>query len=136
MTPRYLYPVRKRIELLAALYAGGFGLFVWATSFHGEPLAWAGMDNRAALAFGQAMSLAALVHALGIRINGHWRFSPVLRLVGMTAHACLLAWLAANGHMQTAGYTYGCATLLAIAGAWSAARDTARAFGGHEWVKN
>ncbi len=42
-------------------------------------------QNGQALMFGQLMSLAALIHALGIRINGYWRFSPLLRLAGMTA---------------------------------------------------
>ena len=133
---QYLYPVRKRIEIIAAIYAGGFGVFVWAAAFRGEPLAWAGMHNGTALMFGQVMSLAGFFHALGIRINGHWRWSPALRLAGMTCHAVMLSILAVSGADQTAGYTYGCATVLAMVGAWSAARDTARAMEAGKWARN
>lgn len=132
MTTRYLYPHRKRMEILSAVFAAGFGLFIWGQSFHSEPLAWAGLHNGAALMFGQAMSLAALIHALGVRINGHWRWSPVLRLAGMIVHTALFAWLAWHGTGQTAAYTYGWGAGLLAYGAWSAGRDTWRAWSG-EW---
>ena len=79
---RYLYPQRKRLEILSAMFAGGYGVHIWAAGFHGEPLLWAGLHNGQALIFGQIMSMAAFVHALGVRINGHWRWSPALRLLG------------------------------------------------------
>lgn len=133
---RYLYPQRKRFEILSAIFAGGFGIHIWAASFAGNPLAWAGFDVGGALMFGQAMSLAALVHALGVRINGHWRYSPALRLVGMAIHTCLFGWLAWHGQGQTAGYTYAWGCGLLLYGALSALKDTKRALGWDaEWNK-
>lgn len=126
---RYLYPARKRLEILSAVFAGGFGVHIWAAGFHGEPLLWAGLHNGQALLFGQAISIAALIHALGVRINGQWRWSPMLRLVGMVVHTLMFAFLAIKGFCQTAGYTYGWITVLLGMGALSALKDTKRALG-------
>ena len=126
---RYLYPQRKRLEILSAMFAGGYGVHIWAAGFHGEPLIWAGLHNGQALAFGQAMSLAAFVHALGVRINGEWQWSPALRLIGMIVHVALFAFLAWEGHGTTGGYTYGWITGLLGMGALSALKDTKRALG-------
>ena len=94
MTDRYLYPQRKRLEILSAVCAGGFGVHIWAASLYSEPLRWADLHNGQALIFGQIMSMAAFVHALGVRINGEWRWSPALRLVGMAFHTLMFAFLA------------------------------------------
>lgn len=134
---RYLYPVRKRIEVLAALFSIGFGMHVWALAFNSQPLAWAGLDNAEALSLGQAMSLAGLVHALGIRINGNWRWSPALRVAGMSVHAASFLFLAWSGIGQTAGYTYSWGAGMALVGAWSAGRDMKRAYTGeYAWMAN
>jgi len=126
---RYLYPARKRLEILSAVFAGGYGVHIWATGFHSEPLMWAGLHNGQALVFGQAMSLAAFVHALGVRINGEWQWSPALRLIGMIVHVALFAFLAWEGLGTTGGYTYGWITGLLGMGALSALKDTKRALG-------
>ena len=125
----YLYPQRKRLEVLSAVFAAGFGIHLWLAAQTGSPLAWAGLHNGHALAFGQAVSLAALVHALGVRINGRWRWSPALRLIGMSCHAVLFLWLACRGAGQSAGYTYGWISALLAYGAYSACIDTCRAWG-------
>lgn len=130
MTPRYLYPHRKRLEILSAVFAAGFGLHLWVTALHGEPLAWAGVHNGHALLFGQVVSIAGLIHALGVWINGRWRWSPVLRLAGMATHASLFAWLASRGVGQSAAYTYGWISLLLAYGAKSAGVDCYRAWKG------
>lgn len=135
--PRYLYPIRKRLEIVSAVFAGGFGVHIWATSLASEPLAWAGIGDGAALIFGQVMGVAALVHALGVRINGAWRWSPALRLTGMVVHTVLFAFLAWRGLWQTAGYTYGWITIALFYGALSAMKDTKRALGWEpEWKPN
>ncbi len=126
---RYLYPARKRLEMISAAFAGGFGIHIWAAAFNGEPLLWADLHNHEALLFGQAMSVAAFVHALGVRINGTWKWSPMLRLLGMVAHTLMFAFLAFKGFGQTAGYTYGWITGLLLMGALSALKDTKRALG-------
>lgn len=129
MTPHYLYPARKRLEILSACFAGGFGVHIWATSLTGEPLAWAGMHNGEAVVLGQIVGLAALVHAAGVKINGRWKWSPSLRLAGMAVHSLIFGWLALVGVGQTAGYTYSWVTGMLIAGAFSAFKDTRRALG-------
>jgi len=126
---RYLYPARKRLEILSAVFAGGFGVHIWAAGFHAEPLMWAGLHNGQALMFGQAMSLAAFVHALGVRINGAWQWSPALRLVGMAAHVAMFAFLAWKGLGTTGAYTCSWITGLLFMGALSALKDTKRALG-------
>ena len=122
--------------MLVALYSIGFGVHIWARAFHGQPLLWAGLDNSDALMFGQAMSLSGLVHALGVRINGHWRWSPALRLVGMAGHAAAFAFLTIHGGDSTASYTYAWGVGMAVFGAWSAGRDLRRETGGAQWSLN
>lgn len=134
---RYLYPRRKWLEIQSAVFAAGFGVHLWIAVRHGEPLAWAGVHNGHALLFGQLVSLAALIHALGVRVNGHWRWSPALRLFGMTCHAALFAWLATRGVGQSALYTYGWISGLLAFGAYSAGVDTYRAaMGVPKWMRN
>lgn len=130
---RFLYPQRKRFETLSAMYAAGFGIFIWSQSFTQNPLEWADLDLVGALAFGQAMTIAALVHAAGVSINGSWRWSPVLRLIGMALHAGLFGYLAAHGSGGTAVYTYSWGFLMMAYGAASAARDVITAARGAEW---
>ena len=126
---RYLYPQRKRNEIISAVFAGGFGVHIWAAGLYGEPLAWAGLHNGQAMIFGQVMSLAAFVHALGVRINGTWQWSPALRFVGMALHTVMFGFLAAKGFGSTGFYTYSWATALLFMGALSALKDTKRALG-------
>lgn len=131
---RYLYPHRKRMEVQSAVFAAGFGVHLWATSFHGEPLAWAGIENGNALWFGQFVTVAALVHAMGIKINGRWQWSPVLRLTGMICHALAFFYLAAIGIGQSAAFTYGFISFWLAFGAYSAGVDTLRAWKGQtQW---
>ena len=127
MMQRYLYPQRKRLEILSAVFAGGFGVHIWAASLYSEPLRWADLHNGQALIFGQVMSMAAFVHALGVRINGEWRWSPALRLLGMAFHTLMFAFLAIKGFWATGFYTYSWVTALLFMGALSALRDTKRA---------
>ena len=129
MATRFLYPHRKRMEIMSAVFAGGFGIHIWAAGLYSEPLRWADLHNGQALIFGQAMSLAAFVHALGVRINGEWQWSPALRLIGMIVHVALFAFLAWEGLGTTGGYTYGWITGLLGMGALSALKDTKRALG-------
>lgn len=133
MARQFLYPQRRRFEILSAVYAGGFGVYIWSESFIENPIAWTGVDINGALAIGQLMTLAALLHTLGVRINGEWRWSPVLRLAGMTCHALIFAFLAWQGAGTSAAYTYTWGVALLIYGASSAARDTFTAIRGAEW---
>lgn len=123
--PKYLYPFRRRVEILAALYAGGFGMFVWAQELTGQaaPIHWLGLSSEGQLMLAQVMTVCALIHALGIRINGHWQYSPALRLIGMGVHACIFLWVALQGSGTSASYTYSWIASAMIYGAYSSARD-------------
>lgn len=134
MARHFLYPQRKRFEILSAVYAGGFGIYIWSASFSANPLEWSGLDHGEALVFGQLLTLAALIHSLGVRINGAWRWSPVLRLIGMAGHATLIGYLASHGAGTSAAYTYSWGFALLAYGASSAARDTLTAYRGAEWT--
>ena len=139
MTPRFLYPFRKRVEMFGALYAGGFGMFIWlslAVNGH-SPINWIEVGGVRHIWIGEALALAAFVHALGIRINGQWRYSPALRLVGMTIHLGIFAGLALSGWGSSAFYTYAWISAALLTGVWSSARDLYRALGWDaEWKAN
>lgn len=137
MTRTYLFPQRRRFEILSAMFAGGFGLHIWARAYHTNPLEWAGVSIGEALAFGCIMASFAMVHSIGVHINGRWRWSPVLRLIGLLGHTLAFALLAYHGMGQTAAYTYAWGLALMLYGAWSAAVDTWDAMGGGEgWSRN
>lgn len=137
--PRYLYPFRRRVEILAAIYAGGFGMWVWALSLteSTRPIQWLGLSHEGQLLLAQALALAALTHALGIKINGYWQWSPLLRLIGMGVHACIFSWIALQGAWSSAAYTYTWISLSMFYGAFSSARDLGLSLGwGGRWKLN
>ena len=139
MPPRFLYPFRKRIEMYGALYAGGFGMFIWAALACGDqsPIYWMDSGEVRHIWIGETLTLAAFLHALGIRINGHWRFSPLLRFFGMTCHLAIFGWIAASGWGTSAFYTYTWVSAALLTGVWSSARDFCRAMGWDaEWKPN
>jgi hypothetical protein len=136
IAPTYLYPFRRRIEMCSAIYAGGLGLWVWVWAIHGErnALDWTGLDQREQLLMAQAMVLASLVHALGVRINGHWRWSPLLRVIGMSAHVTIMAWLAWTAALgSSATWTYSWVTGALAFGTVGAIRDFLAATGVIAW---
>lgn len=130
MTRMHLYPTRRMAEIIGAMFAGGYGLTVLRFLPDGNPLYWADYTMDEAIWTAAAMIVAAFVHAFGIRINGHWRWSPVLRFAGMTTHAAMFLMLAHAGAYQTAGYVYTWITVLMAAGAYSAFRDVLNAIRG------
>jgi hypothetical protein len=130
MTRVYLYPARRRFEIIAALFAGGYGLRVLDLLGRNNPLSWAKFSPDEAVMLAAVMITAAFAHAMGIWINGRWRWSPVLRFAAMVAHACVFLSLAYAGRYQTAAYVYAWGFALMAAGAYSAARDSLDAFRG------
>lgn len=137
MTRTYLFPQRRRFEILSAMFAAGFGLHIWALSYRSNPLVWAGLSVDEALTFGCVMATFGMIHSIGVHINGRWRWSPVLRLIGLLGHTFAFAFLASRGAGQTAVYTYTWGFVLMLYGAWSAAVDVRAALiGGAEWSRN
>ena len=130
----YLYPQLRRTEVMAALFAGGYGLFAvyQQTAFGIPPLDWSGLSvaDRSAMAY--VLTLASVAHGIGIRANGTWgRVSPSLRLIAMTIFAAIFARLAvlAPGNI---GYNHIWIAAGMALGAVNALRDTIDAWQGRE----
>lgn len=132
MTARYLYPRQRVIEMLAAMYAGGLGLYVGLTeALQGvAPLGWLQLSHDGQVVLAQALVTAALVHGLGIRINGAWWCSPFLRLGAMLTFLGVSLFAVWRGMGSSAGYTYGWVTMFLVIGAANAARDSFAAWKG------
>jgi hypothetical protein len=138
VTPRYLYPRQRQTEVLSALFAGGFGF--WCefvqVSTGASPITWASPDIRVQHSLALALIGAALVHALGIRINGAWRCSPCLRLVGMAVHTGIFMFLWSRGATSSATYVYAWLVAALAAGTVNAAKDSWQSLrGSDEWTE-
>lgn len=104
-TMRHLNERQKTVELLIMLYCTGLGVFIGASiSFRRvfDPLSdrWPDMVQLH-LPVGQQMALAyflavaGVTQALGISLNGGWRWSPLLRFLGVIVHTAsiIIVWL-------------------------------------------
>ena len=134
MAHHYLYPCRKRIEIVAALYATGFGFYIWAALLAGDvnPILW--VDGATEYHVAEALILSGMLHGIGVFINGKWKYSPLLRLVGMLGHVAVISGFAANGNWSSATYTYACISLVLFYGALGAATDFLHAMG-WKWTR-
>lgn len=132
---RFLYPRQRQIEILSALYAGGFGLYCEAITTAGRrsPIYWVSDSVAVQHALALALLIAAVVHALGIRINGAWRGSPALRTLAMASHTAVFAILFSAAPGSSATYSYAWVMAFAAAGTINAARDCATAIGWRQW---
>ena len=132
---RFLYPRQRQIEVLAALYAGGFGLYCEAITTAGarSPIYWVSESPAVQHGLALALLVAALIHAIGIRINGSWRGSPVLRALAMASHTAVFAGLFSAAPGSSATYSYAWVMAFAAAGTINAARDSATAMGWRTW---
>lgn len=131
----FLYPRQRQVEVLSAIYAGGFGLYIETVLLlHGvSPIGWVTASEPAQHAIAGTMVFAALIHGAGIKINGRWQASPALRLIGMTLHFAAFAvmWLA--GAASSATYSYAWVLAFLGLGAINAARDCRTSLRGPEW---
>lgn len=134
MTP-FLYPRQRSIEILAALYAGGLGAYIGFSDAIGghPPIGWLGLPRDGQIGIALALIGGALLHGLGIRINGRSRFSPLLRLVGLLVHAAVAVFAVVQGAGSSASYTYTWLTVFLLVGAQNAARDCRTALMGAAW---
>jgi hypothetical protein len=132
---RFLYPRQRQIEVLSALYAGGFGVYCEAMTTAGRPspIYWVSDDPVTQHVFALALLFAALVHAFGIRINGAWTGSPFLRVIGMAVHAAVFCAFFTAAPGSSAAYSYAWVMACMAAGTINAARDCASAVGWRTW---
>lgn len=134
-------PPRKLAELfgaLFALYLGAWGLLAW-TDGHAI-FWWSEGGRRFSLHVSLFLTVSALVHGLGVKINGNWRWSPALRMVGMSGHLSVMLWLAIDSALAptwtaaTPGYSAW--SVLFFVGWLATLRDLVRAIEGkrQEWT--
>lgn len=132
-----ILPSRKVAELGVASYGYWMGLNLWWASIRDlSALQWAGLGPDASGLFGQLFMTAAVLHALGTWINGRWRWSPLLRAVGLMGHMVLIFqmnWWA----LQIEGYSSAIPNYSWLLGAFSLAlvgviRDCNRAIRGRK----
>lgn len=118
---QFVTPFGKVAEVIGALYAGGFGLWLWhgaiAPGF--DPILWAGVDPDVQIGYAIAFVMAAFVHSEGLQINGKYAdrpylsaLSPALRLAGMMVHFGLFLALTMHAGLADGGYAYAWATLI------------------------
>ncbi len=70
------------------------GVMLVLTSEAGlDPLGWIDARDGAEEIIGMAFVVAGVIHATGVRINGRWAWSPLLRVIGMTVHALLVTFI-------------------------------------------
>lgn len=126
---RYIYPRSRQFELLAALFSLGMGLTIWVSlvSEFSTPLQWTTLAPHQKEAVAWLLVWAGVVHAAGVRINGSWRWSPMLRLFGMVLNAAVMAWLGFSGPGPVVSYVFSWITVLIFIGVLNAGRDAKRA---------
>jgi hypothetical protein len=102
---RYLTQSRWWLEVTMSGYGMWFGGGVfWTIAMgFGDPLYWLGITPEQQSALALTIMVGAFVHAMGIFLNGGWRFSPLLRAAGMGVHALALTYITA----MTLGYANG-----------------------------
>lgn len=131
MKTSYLTRTRRFTEILAALYGVYFGasVTVLLDTGWGSPLYWVWSDPVTQKAAGLTFVLAGVVHAIGVRVNGRWRWSPLFRVVGLSILTMLMfkiflagAWQEPNG-VTSGGVTYAPFVLVFAFYTATAARD-------------
>jgi len=131
----HLTQTRHLLEMLAASFgvwfAAGNLLLLLAG---GSPLYWVGWSPEAQADAMLAILAAAVLHVVGINVNGAWRWSPLLRLIGIATHALAVTYLCAAILRQPTGayglpsgfVTYSFVSLLLWSLAVGAYRDLLR----------
>lgn len=127
-------PPRKLAELLAALYGVAMGVYGGMAWSGGQTLfGWISTDYSDGGTLALLFMAAAAIHAFGVRINGRWRWSPIMRFVGMTIHTALiafLAWKAVEIRWSSASVTYPFVLVLFLVGWVGTIKDAVRALNG------
>lgn len=111
--------------MLAAIFALGLGIVLWSSpAAIITPII--GLWTKDAL--GLVIVFAAILHATGIRINGRWRWSPVLRAIGMGIHLLVMCFLTlVLSSSALISYVSVCLSLFMLYGFCNTLQDTWRA---------
>lgn len=123
----YLIPARRIFELAAAMYAAGFGLWVWMVMrvYGAEPLYWTTLTLDEQRHFAWFLIGFGLIHSFGIWLNGRWMYSPFIRVIGMAGMCWLIFTLATHtsNRLSTGVYNYAFVSALLFTGLLSAIAD-------------
>jgi len=117
---KHLSIERRKRETFAATYGVVFGLVVHVVTHYGlgAPLWWLFDALESQERFAMMFLWFGLVFAIGIRVNGAWRWSPMFRVAGMAGMAGLMTFMSVMGLVEdgykflTAGVTYGFAATM------------------------
>lgn len=115
MQPTFLTKARRLTELVMSFYGIYFGTLVvlLLDTGLGDPLYWVWPDQAEQKLVGLAFLTAGIIHAIGVNLNGSWRWSPALRVVGLALHTGLMARIFWAGAWQEPyGVTSGGITYL------------------------
>lgn len=138
MTRRYLYPRQRQVEVISALYVGGFGFYIWAQDIIGNyaPVSQLRLDHEGQMAFAYLLVASSFFWAVGIRVNGSWWGSPFLRVGAMCINFTAAVFASIQGNWSSATYTYAWVSIFAAIGLMNALRDAKHAWQGERMWTN
>jgi len=98
------------VEMFASTFGVIWGFVVLQITLMGagNPLFWISNSVEVQELFSWGFLVFGVIHALGINVNGRWKYSPSLRFVGMGGMASLTAYLSLVG-MGSFGLAYASA---------------------------
>jgi hypothetical protein len=131
---RYLRARQRAVELVAAFYAAGYAAFIGIimTLTDDSPLRWTGLSETQQFEVGSLMMAAGVTHATGIYVNGSWRWSPALRVVGLSLHLVVISSIAIAAPVtSSAFYNYAAIAAMLAIGVMNALQDVQHARGIH-----
>lgn len=130
MAMRHLYPSGRFTELMMSGYTTLFGSWIIVSINKGHPaLDWSGLPISSQMTIGLWLTLAGIVHAIGVRVNGLWWGSPIIRSAGMLGAAVAAAHISSlpENPFSSATFTYGFIFFWYVIASMNAIRDTTTA---------
>jgi len=131
MTETYLLPARRQLEHQMALVSFGFGFWIafWHMTGSYHPIGWTGLTGAGHLLVAWSFMGGAVVHGIGVKLNGGHRWSPMWRAVGLCVIFLAFCFLASRAPdlRSSAVYMYGLAGWLYLRALRSALTDCFRA---------
>jgi hypothetical protein len=131
MAIRYLGERQRTVEMLAALYAAWYSCItgIQINWYGANPLGWSGMTEDEQSVFAWVLLIAALMHGIGIEINGRWKWSPMLRAAALALHLLAISVLLLKAGLYTSASTnYSFIVGMLVFGLGNAVDDAAKAW--------
>jgi len=107
----HLNKTRKTLELCMAIYGMFFGTGIFLSIMAGgSPLYWLNLTVQQQGDAALGIMLFGLLHAVGVRLNGSWCYSPALRAIGMFGHTIAMAYITVISFVATVNSPHGLAS--------------------------